>query len=335
MLVDGIDAVAHPSRGPAPHRGHRPVRRARRLPHHRREPRAGRPPGRPAHARPGAGPATSSTGSTCTASPPDGSASCPAGPAGESTWPPAWSPHRRCCSSTSPPPGSTRPPATALWDGRRRAHRRPAPRSCSPPSTSRRPTGSPTRSSSSTTAASPPRARPPSSSDLVGGKVVARHHPHRASTGLVPATVDRAAVHGTPTTRRRSRSPTPPPPRRSSARPRAGTGDVTDLEVASPSLDDVFFHLATHRSPRMNTPPRPPLHAERPLAVDQLAILVRPQPAHQRPRAAAADVLPDHADGDAGAVQPGVPQRRRQHPTSRPASATSTSSPRPCSRSPP
>ena len=36
------------------------------------------------------------------------------------------------------------------------------------------------------------------------------------------------------------------------------------------------------------------------------------QPAHERARAPAADVLADHADGDAGPLQPGVPQRRRR-----------------------
>ncbi len=45
-----------PRPGATPHRGHRAVRRARRLPHHRREPRAGRAPRRPARRRPQPGP---------------------------------------------------------------------------------------------------------------------------------------------------------------------------------------------------------------------------------------------------------------------------------------
>ena len=58
---------------------------------------------------------------------------------------------------------------------------------------------------------------------------------------------------------------------------------------------------APHRSHRQRpTGPRPARHAR------------TPQPPHQRPRPTTADVLPDHAHGDAGPVQPGVPQRRRR-----------------------
>ena len=113
-------------------------------------------------ARPEAAPGISSTGSSCTASPTAGWASCRAGHGAESISPPAWSPHRPSCSSTSPPPGSTPPPVRRCgrWSP---SSPPPAPRWCSPPNTSKRPTGSPTTWSSSTTAASPPRARRPNS----------------------------------------------------------------------------------------------------------------------------------------------------------------------------
>ena len=47
VLVDGFDVVADAGRRPPSDRGHRPVRRPRRVPHRTREPRARRPPRRP------------------------------------------------------------------------------------------------------------------------------------------------------------------------------------------------------------------------------------------------------------------------------------------------
>ena len=172
-------------------------------------------------------------------------ASCRAGHGAGSILPPAWSPHRPSCSSTSPPPGSTPPPARRCgrWSP---SSPPPAPRSCSPPNTSKRPTGSPTTWSSCdhgriAAHGTPAQLKSPDRRQDRPG-----HHPRAPPRPRCrqPTRCDRTRrartrarlVHAG---RRRHGRPT------SSPRSPPRSDEMTDLDITSPSLDDVFFHLAT------------------------------------------------------------------------------------------
>ena len=121
--VAGIDVVAEAAEGARPDRPGRPGGDRRRPAHRARQPGDHRPPLPPAppRARRRGDELLERVG--LTEAPTGWSARTRAACAAGSTWPPAWSPRRRCCSWTSPPPGSTRRPKRAMGGAPRAGQR--------------------------------------------------------------------------------------------------------------------------------------------------------------------------------------------------------------------